>query len=105
MARWIEAVTAAAHRDYDLALEVVECAGVLKGYGETHMRGRGNFLRLLDDVLAPGLAAGGAAAATAVTLREARSAALADPEGAALSKMLLGAAPTAGQGDGRVAAE
>ncbi len=105
MARWFEALTAAVQRDYDLALEVVECAGVLKGYGETHARGRGNFLHLLDDILAPGLAAGGAAAATAVTLREARGAALADPEGAALSKILMGAAQTAEQGDGRVAAE
>jgi len=46
--RWLAAVRDAAPRSTALALEVAECAGLLKGYGETHRRGRSNFLAILD---------------------------------------------------------
>ena len=84
--RWLAAVRAAAPRSTALALEVVECAGLLKGYGETHRRGRTNFLAILDALVEnPATADAGAQAAA---IRRAREAALADPEQKALEKTL-----------------
>lgn len=100
--RWLEAVAAAAGRDYGLALEVVECANLLKGYGETHARGRGNFERIFTSVVAPALAGGAAPDRARDTVRRAREAALADPEGARLDEV-LGKLPPAGEA--RAAAE
>ncbi|MDH3319334.1 MAG: 2-oxoacid:acceptor oxidoreductase family protein [Betaproteobacteria bacterium] len=84
--RWLAAVRAAAPGSTALALEIVACAGLLKGYGETHRRGRSNFLAILDD-LVQNPAAGDAAARTPA-IRNAREAALADPEQKALEKTL-----------------
>ena len=86
IARWLAAVRAAAPRSTALALEVVECAGLLKGYGETHRRGRSNFLAILDALVEnPATADAGTQAAA---IRRAREAALADPEQKALEKTL-----------------
>jgi indolepyruvate ferredoxin oxidoreductase beta subunit len=84
--RWLAAVRAAGARDYDLALEIALCARLIKGYGETHERGQGNFLRLFDRLIAPALA--GEAWPSADSVRRAREAALADPEGKALQQVL-----------------
>ena len=84
--RWLAAVRAAAPRSTALALEVVECAGLLKGYGETHRRGRSNFLAILDALVENPATAD--AAAQAAAIRRARAAALADPEQKALEKTL-----------------
>ncbi len=85
IARWLDAVCRAARLDYALALEVVECARLIKGYGDTHRRGLGNFLRLMEAVVAPALV-GGAPEGAAARVARAREAALSDPEGAALDK-------------------
>ena len=82
--RWLAAVRGAAAHDADLAREVVECARLIKGYGETHRRGRGNFLSLIDGVVLPALTYPG----TAESVRRAREAALADPDGDAFEKSL-----------------
>ncbi len=84
--RWLAAVRAAAPRSTALALEVVECAGLLKGYGETHRRGRSNFLAILDALVENPATADPTAQAAAI--RKAREAALADPEQKALEKTL-----------------
>jgi indolepyruvate ferredoxin oxidoreductase, beta subunit len=84
--RWLAAVRGAASRSTTLALEVVECAGLLKGYGETHRRGRGNFLAILDALVENPATAD--AAAQAAAIRRAREAALADPEQKALATTL-----------------
>ncbi len=84
--RWMSAVREAARRSTALALEIVECAGLLKGYGETHRRGRGNFLAILDALVENPAADDPAAQASAI--RKAREAALADPEQKALEKTL-----------------
>ena len=84
--RWLVAVRAAAPRSTALALEIVECAGLLKGYGETHRRGRGNFLAILDALVENPATADPAARAAAI--RKAREAALADPEQKALERAL-----------------
>ena len=87
IARWLDAVSRAARLDYALALEVVECARLIKGYGETHLRGLSNFLRIMEDLVAPALE-GGAPAGAAARVARAREAALQDPDGAALEKAL-----------------
>jgi len=86
--RWLESVRAAAAISYDLALEVVECASLNKGYAETFERGRGSFLKVIDEVVAPALVADDVHAAIEA-LRRARKAALADPAGAALALVLV----------------
>jgi indolepyruvate ferredoxin oxidoreductase beta subunit len=84
--RWLAAVRDAAPRSSALALEIVACAGLLKGYGETHRRGRSNFLAILDALVDNPPTADPGAQATAI--RKAREAALADPEQKALEKTL-----------------
>src|SRR5438552_13913657 len=46
--RWLGLVAEAARRDAGLAFEVAECARLIKGYGETHRRGKANFLVIVD---------------------------------------------------------
>jgi indolepyruvate ferredoxin oxidoreductase beta subunit len=84
--RWLAAVRAAAPRSSALAQEIVACAGLLKGYGETHRRGRSSFLAILDALVENPATAD--AAAQAAAIRQAREAALADPEQKALEKSL-----------------
>ncbi|MDA1117837.1 MAG: 2-oxoacid:acceptor oxidoreductase family protein [Proteobacteria bacterium] len=84
--RWLAAVRTAAPRSTALALEIAQCATLLKGYGETHRRGRSNFLAILDALVDKPASAD--AAAQAAAIRKARAAALADPEQKALEKTL-----------------
>jgi indolepyruvate ferredoxin oxidoreductase beta subunit len=84
--RWLAAVRAAAARHPPLALEIAACAGLLKGYGETHRRGKANFLAVLDALVENPATADPAAQAEAI--RRARAAALADPEQRALERTL-----------------
>ena len=84
--RWLAAVRAAAPRSTPLALEIAACAGLLKGYGETHRRGRANFLAILDTLVEN--PAAGDAPARAAAIRNARVAALSDPEQKALEQTL-----------------
>ena len=83
---WLDLVRRAAALDKQFALEVAECARLIKGYGDTHRRGTGNYARIVDSVIAPALARGDGNAAQAVA--KARSAALADPEGESLDRLL-----------------
>jgi indolepyruvate ferredoxin oxidoreductase beta subunit len=84
--RWLRLVADAAKRDSGLAVEIAQCANLVKGYGETHRRGKGNFLALLDALVEHPASADPQEQARA--LRKAREAALADPEGLALEKQL-----------------
>ncbi len=84
--RWLGAIREAAPRSTALALEIAECAGLLKGYGETHRRGLANFLAIFDALVENPATAD--PAEQAATIRKAREAALADPEGRALEKNL-----------------
>ena len=100
IARWLTAVRAAAVRDIGLALEIALLGRLIKGYGDTYKRGRGSFLRIMDTLVEsaalPDAAPAGASTAGAPTadaarraaIREAREAALADPEGRRLEKAL-----------------
>ncbi|MCC6209644.1 MAG: indolepyruvate oxidoreductase subunit beta family protein [Burkholderiales bacterium] len=84
--RWLACVKDAAARSVPLALEIAECARLLKGYGETHRRGKGNFLAIFDALVDNPAASDPADQAKAI--RRAREAALADPEGKALGGAL-----------------
>jgi indolepyruvate ferredoxin oxidoreductase beta subunit len=84
--RWLGMVAEAAKRDAGLAFEVAECARLIKGYGETHRRGKGNFLAIADALIENPPTADAREQAQAI--RKAREAALADPEGKALGTAL-----------------
>ena len=86
MERWLGLVADAARRDAALAREIAECARLIKGYGETHRRGKGNFLAIVDALVENPPTAD--AREQAAAIRKAREAALADPEGQALGKTL-----------------
>ena len=101
--RWLDAVRAAAGFDTDLALEIGECARLIKGYGDTHRRGVGNFLRLMETLIEPALAAG-APSDAAADLAKARAAALRDPDGNGLAQALAELGQTAASPSPAVAA-
>jgi indolepyruvate ferredoxin oxidoreductase beta subunit len=84
--RWLARVREAAARSTPLALEIAECARLIKGYGETHRRGTANFLAIFDALVENPATADPAEQAKAI--RKAREAALADPEGKALGGAL-----------------
>jgi indolepyruvate ferredoxin oxidoreductase, beta subunit len=84
--RWLALVADASRRDATLAMEVAECARLIKGYGETHRRGKGNFLAIVDALIENPATADAREQAKAI--RKAREAALADPEGKALGTAL-----------------
>jgi indolepyruvate ferredoxin oxidoreductase beta subunit len=84
--RWLARVREAAARSAPLALEVAECARLIKGYGDTHRRGKANFLAILDALVENPATTDPAEQVRAI--RKAREAALADPEGKALGGAL-----------------
>jgi indolepyruvate ferredoxin oxidoreductase beta subunit len=84
--RWLGLVRDAAARSAPLAMEIAACATLLKGYGETHRRGKANFLTILDALVENPATSDPAEQAKAI--RKAREAALADPEGKALGGAL-----------------
>ena len=86
MQRWLGMVAEAAKRDAALAYEVAECARLIKGYGETHRRGKANFLAIADALIENPPTAD--AREQAAAIRKARDAALADPEGKSLGATL-----------------
>jgi indolepyruvate ferredoxin oxidoreductase beta subunit len=81
--RWLRAIACTAARNAELALEIAECAQLVKGYGDTHKRGVRNF-ELIAQRYFDADGAASEVAAQVAGLRLARRAALADPEGSAL---------------------
>lgn len=80
---WLAKVAETAREDYPLAVEVAHLIGLVKGYGDTHARGRETYDTLM--VLVPKLRARGNAAAELARLRKA---AMADESGEGLKKAL-----------------
>ncbi len=89
--RWLAAVLKAASTSSGLALEIAECARLIKGYGDTHKRGSENFLRIFEALVEP--EGEWVPAARAEAIRKAREAALADAEGKTLGRELGAAKP------------
>lgn len=87
---WLDLTHRAAALDVNLAREIVECARLIKGYGDTYKRGLNNYLAIRENVILPALNGriGPTQAIDAVV--QARTAALADPEGQSLAKTLDG---------------
>ena len=85
---WLDLVAHAAARSAELALEIVECAGLIKGYGDTHQRGSANYERIARAVMAPALAGRIPLARAIDAIASARAAALADPDGESLARCL-----------------
>ncbi len=81
--RWIGQALASAEHDPELAREIVECQGVLKGYGATWEHGSDSFGKLMS--AAETLDGSPDAAARLASLREAAGA---DEDGAALTARL-----------------
>ncbi|MGC2518320.1 MAG: indolepyruvate oxidoreductase subunit beta family protein [Burkholderiales bacterium] len=84
--RWLAAIAHAGKTDPGLALEIAQLGRLNKGYGETHRRGRDNFLRIMDTLVEAGTVRD--AQVLKLTVRAAREAALADPEGKTLDGSL-----------------
>lgn len=85
---WLSRVTAAASLSPDLAIEVAECARLIKGYGDTWKRGSANYATIEARVIAPALEGRIPAAQAVDAVASARTAALVDPEGEGLAKAL-----------------
>ena len=80
---WLDRVAETAAREYDLAVEIVRCQRLIKGYGDTYERGWRNFSTLMAQL----------GQVDAPTLSRYRLAALADDEGRALNSILQPSTP------------
>jgi indolepyruvate ferredoxin oxidoreductase beta subunit len=85
---WLALIVEAARRSGELALEVAECARLIKGYGDTWKRGVANYREIEARVIVPVLAGRIPLARGLDAIASARAAALADPEGEALGRCL-----------------
>jgi indolepyruvate ferredoxin oxidoreductase beta subunit len=86
---WMMQIESAAKRSPDLAIEVVECARLIKGYGDTWQRGRENYAKIIMRVLVPAVRDGIPVSVAIDAIASARTAALVDPEGESLEKALV----------------
>ena len=81
------AMRSALARAPDLAGALAELPRLLKGYGDTHLRGRTNYAAIFRQIVEPALASP-SPSDHAAALRKAVAAALADPEGKTLLRAL-----------------
>jgi indolepyruvate ferredoxin oxidoreductase beta subunit len=85
---WLALIVQAAHQSADIAVEVAECARLIKGYGDTWQRGSANYAAIEARVIRPVLAGRIPLRQGADAIASARTAALVDPEGEGLAKCL-----------------
>jgi indolepyruvate ferredoxin oxidoreductase beta subunit len=85
---WLALIIEAAHQSADLALEITECARLIKGYGDTHKRGVANYRLIEEHVMRPALAGHIPIQLAIDAIASARTAALVDPDGEGLAKCL-----------------
>jgi indolepyruvate ferredoxin oxidoreductase, beta subunit len=85
---WLGLIAAASTKSTALALEIAECARLIKGYGDTLKRGAANYAAIETRVIGPVLAGRIAVARGIDAIASARAAALVDPEGEALARCL-----------------
>jgi indolepyruvate ferredoxin oxidoreductase beta subunit len=86
--RWLALIVEASAQSAELALETAECARLIKGYGDTHKRGTGNYALIETQVIRPALAGQIPLRQAADAIASARTAALVDPDGESLAKCL-----------------
>jgi indolepyruvate ferredoxin oxidoreductase beta subunit len=99
---WLGLIIEAATRSGELAIEVAECARLIKGYGDTLKRGSGNYRAIETHVIRPALAGMIPLRQAIDAIASARTAALVDPDGEALARCLGDLETEAGR---RIAAE
>ena len=87
---WLSTIQAEAPQNYALAVEIARLQRLIKGYGETHERGLGNFNRIMA-----ALDAVKAQENPAEMLASLREAALKDEDGAALTTAIANLQPGA----------
>jgi indolepyruvate ferredoxin oxidoreductase, beta subunit len=85
---WLRLIVRAAPLSAELGVEIAECARLIKGYGDTHKRGSDNYRVIVAQVIEPALAGQIPVRQAVDAIASARTAALLDPEGEALSKCL-----------------
>jgi indolepyruvate ferredoxin oxidoreductase, beta subunit len=85
---WLALIIEAAAKSDALAIEVAECARLIKGYGDTLKRGAANYAAIERHVIQPTLAGAIPLSRGIDAVASARVAALADPEGEALATCL-----------------
>ena len=85
---WLALIVEAAQVSADVAVEIAECARLIKGYGDTWQRGSANYATIETQVIRPLLAGSLPLAQGADAIASARTAALVDPEGEGLAKCL-----------------
>jgi indolepyruvate ferredoxin oxidoreductase alpha subunit len=85
---WLALIVQAAAQSINFALEIAECARLIKGYGDTHARGLANYATIEARVIRPALAGRIPLARAVDAVASARTAALVDPEGESLAKCL-----------------
>ena len=86
--QWLNTIKNAAEKHYGLAVEVAELANLRKGYSDTHRRGIANYSKIMEEIAIPYSKADKDYAQGANALKNARVAALADPEGEALQGVM-----------------
>jgi indolepyruvate ferredoxin oxidoreductase beta subunit len=99
---WLALILEAAKRSAAFALEVAECARLIKGYGDTYARGLSNYQKIEARIVRPALAGQIPPARAADAVASARTATLVDPEGESLARCL---AEIEGQASFPIAAE
>jgi indolepyruvate ferredoxin oxidoreductase beta subunit len=85
---WLGLITTASAKSAALALEIAQCARLIKGYGDTWKRGAANYAAIEARVIRPVLAGRIAVPRGIDAVASARTAALLDPDGEALAKCL-----------------
>jgi indolepyruvate ferredoxin oxidoreductase beta subunit len=82
-ANWLKVISSLASENYPLAVEVAECAQLIKGYADTHALGTRNFTAILESL--PNIRG---IQDAAEEVKKLRTAALADDTGKALAQLL-----------------
>jgi indolepyruvate ferredoxin oxidoreductase, beta subunit len=85
---WLALILEAAELSPDLAIEVAECARLIKGYGDTHKRGSANYRIIEARIIRPVLDRELTVLRGTDAIASARTAALLDPEGETLARCL-----------------
>jgi indolepyruvate ferredoxin oxidoreductase alpha subunit len=99
---WLGLIVEAAASSAEFALQVAECARLIKGYGDTLKRGAANYRLIELHVIQPALAGHIPVGPAIDAIASARTAALVDPDGESLARCL---ADIDSQSAQRIAAE
>jgi indolepyruvate ferredoxin oxidoreductase beta subunit len=99
---WLALIARGASISSEFAIEIAECARLIKGYGDTHARGTASYRAIERRIIMPALVGQIEPTRASDAIASARTAALVDPDGESLAKCLAQLGP---QADLRIAAE